>query len=239
MCDLNACELRFCGDAMQRPIAWDRPPAHVAVASGQVHLWRARIDVSGDVADACLAVLSPDEQMRAERYRFVPDRNRFVVARALLRNVLCTYTRSLPSAVRFGYGPFGKPYLEPGQANALEFNLSHGGGLWLAAISGGDAIGVDVEPLADGNRDMDAIARHLPADVKQAAALARLTVAQRQRVLVELWTRTEAELKAAGCGWASADDLLRAGGLSTGMRTISFQPLDGYVASLAHRSNRA
>lgn len=53
--------------------------------------------------------LAEDERVRAARYRFETDRQRFIVARGKLRSLLGHYLRTLPDRMVFGYGPAGKP----------------------------------------------------------------------------------------------------------------------------------
>ena len=76
-----------------------------------IHVWRADLRVS----DACLrrleATLSPDERARAARFRFDEPRERFIVARGVLRDVLSRYVDQPANALRFAYNAYGKPSL--------------------------------------------------------------------------------------------------------------------------------
>ena len=69
------------------------------------------------------AFLSDDERERAARFHFERDRNRFVVGRGSLRETLGGLLEIPPAAVRFAYGPQGKPELN--HETNLRFTLSH------------------------------------------------------------------------------------------------------------------
>ena len=88
---------------------WTEPSA-VAIAQGGdgprlAHLARpARRKL-----DALRGTLEPDELDRAARFHFEKHRRHFVVARGFLRSVIARYVETLPSALRFAYGVYGKP----------------------------------------------------------------------------------------------------------------------------------
>src|SRR5207244_862089 len=72
------------------------------------------------------------------------------IRRGLLRAILSRYLHSDAGEIRFKYGPFGKPSLDPDK-DALSFNLAHSQDLILCAVSR-RALGVDIEflrPLPD------------------------------------------------------------------------------------------
>jgi len=73
------------------------------------------------------AVLSPDAQARAARFRFDQERERYSVGRGALRAILGAYADRNPASLAFEYGPFGKPALSG--LYGLAFNLSHSGRL--------------------------------------------------------------------------------------------------------------
>jgi phosphopantetheinyl transferase len=75
----------------------------------EIHVWRAPLDRAVDVVSRLESALSPDEKARADRYHFVNDRNRFVVARGLLRELLGKYLQQNPASLSFSYGQHGKP----------------------------------------------------------------------------------------------------------------------------------
>jgi 4'-phosphopantetheinyl transferase len=141
--------------------------------------------------------LSVSEREPAGRFRFEPDRRRFVVAHAILRGLLAESLDSDPKGVEIVTDAFGKPRLGAA-ASGLAFNLSHTGERALYALAPGVELGVDAEelkPLADMSR--------LAQDVFSARELAEwkaLPEAERVAGFFGGWTRKEAVLKALGRG---------------------------------------
>jgi 4'-phosphopantetheinyl transferase len=142
-------------------------------------------------------LLSPDEQARAERFRFERDRRRYVVGRGFLRRLLGYCVGEEPGRLRFHYGAKGKPLAVEG-ARHLRFNLSHSQGLALYGVTSERELGVDIEalrPLADAENI--ALRFFSPWE---SAALRRLPESQRIEGFFNCWTRKEAWLKAVGDG---------------------------------------
>jgi 4'-phosphopantetheinyl transferase len=52
------------------------------------------------------SILSVDEKYRAKEYRFLADRNRFIVARGVLRINLRGYLNMKLNKLQFSYGPY-------------------------------------------------------------------------------------------------------------------------------------
>lgn len=159
-----------------------------------VALWRWPLLASASEQAALWGLLSPDEQSRADRFRFSRDRRRYVVARGMLRRRLAAYLGCPADAVSFAYGSFGKPILH--DAERLSFNLSHSDELAVLAVTDGAPVGVDLErirPVADG------FAEHAFAP-EERAALQALPSHGVEAAVFACWTRREAYVKATGAG---------------------------------------
>jgi len=194
-----------------------------------VHLWRARVqDMAQSVAEFS-ATLSPDEHQRASSFRRAHDREAFVLRRAILRAILSQYLPLGPAEIRFRYGGFGKPYLEPGSHRPeLRFNLTHSRGLMLCAVSLGRALGVDierVEPMAA----VDDMAAQFLSD-HESRAIAALPPAARLVAFYTCWTRREAYVKATGDGLIGAPVEFPPTGA---WRVETVHPAPGYVGAVA------
>lgn len=177
--------------------AWAPGPTGPALAGGDVHVWRVEL---ANVEPALVELLDAEERERAARLASPRDRATWPRARGVLRALLAAYLDAEPQALRFALGPHGKPRLAGEQ---LCFNLSHSGELALYAITRAGPVGVDVElaqPRGSAReRDVDAIARRAFGD-DVARSLASLAPPLRERELLRLWTRHEAELKRRGTG---------------------------------------
>ncbi|WP_179379308.1 4'-phosphopantetheinyl transferase family protein [Jannaschia marina] len=137
--------------------------------------------------------LSPEEHVRASRFVFARDRDRYIAGRGRLRRILAGYLGLHPTEVAFRYGPHGKPQVE-----GLTFNLSHTGDLaMLAVLPGADlALGVDIEAVRP--IEMGVARTHFAPS--EYAALRALPKGRAVRAFHRCWTRKEAWLKAVGTG---------------------------------------
>ena len=149
-----------------------------------------------------LALLAPDEQARAARFKVERPRLVYVAGRALLRRLLGRHAGVPAEAIRFAYSDLGKP-LAPGLE--LSFNLSNSGATVVAVVAASVvALGVDVEeprPLAAAARRA---ARFFAARVAAAGGAAAATDVV--PTFFRVWTGKEAYLKAVGSGITVALD---------------------------------
>jgi 4'-phosphopantetheinyl transferase len=214
--------------------------------SGEVHVWPVWLDRADwrDSLDA--GRLSSDELDRARRYPFEREQRRFAVCRATLRVILAAYLGRPPCELRFGYGPHGKPHLEPGHAaGAVRFNVSHSHELALVAVSREQELGIDVERLRP-LPELDDIAA-LAFGAAGREALGRVAPSARLSAFYRHWTLTEAYLKARGSGlaggtevvdvtslWDRPDGLVELSDRGAGGRWAgrALDPAPGYVAAL-------
>src|SRR5687767_15881523 len=115
------------------------------LSSDEAQIWCVRLDVPPQTSAGLYATLTDDERNRSARFRFERDRQRFIVARGVLRDLLGRYLATPPGHVRFVYNAFGKPDLSPEFGSRLTFNLSHSAGLALIAIAADSSVGIDLE----------------------------------------------------------------------------------------------
>ncbi|HEY6190088.1 MAG TPA: 4'-phosphopantetheinyl transferase superfamily protein [Pyrinomonadaceae bacterium] len=178
---------------------WNAPPPLPVLRRKQVHVWRAALEQPSAVIDVLWDTLAVDERERAERFHFRRDREHYIVARGVLRNIIGRYSGIRPGALRFRYGSHGKPALavELNEAR-INFNVSHSHNLALFAITRERELGIDIEyvraEFAQGrvaeqffSRREVATLRALPADAQAVA-------------FFNCWTRKEAYVKAKGEG---------------------------------------
>src|SRR2546429_10028806 len=107
-------------------MARDARKRAASFTDGDVEIVVARPDVGPDAVSASATLLSDRERERARRFAFDPDRNRFIVARALLRQLLAARLGERPEAVALASGARGEPALGGRFApSAPRFNESH------------------------------------------------------------------------------------------------------------------
>lgn len=181
-------------------------------------------------------VLSEDEVVRMNRYRFAVDQRKFAVARSSLRQILARYSQQRPADLVFDYGPYGKPFLT--EHSSLLFNLSHSGDYALCGVAR-KMVGVDIEQLRVMDR-LDGLIRRCLAPSEQQA-LANISPGNQSTAFLEYWTCKEAYLKATGQGISEAltaievdlttvSPTLKVPGQSWQLR--QFVPCDGYTAAV-------
>ena len=178
--------------------SWKSPPSPPVACREEVHVWRVPLDAPASEVAHHAALLTADERARAERFFFDVHRRRFTVARGALRRVLGRYLDARPEALRFDYGPQGKPSLRRPAGTSLRFNVSHSGALALIAVTAERALGVDVERV-DPKRAAVNIAERFFAP-EEVAVFRSLPPEQREEGFFNAWTRKEAYMKATGRG---------------------------------------
>jgi 4'-phosphopantetheinyl transferase len=161
-----------------------------------IHVWTLRVRAEREVADHFYPLLSPDEQVRAQRFRVDRLGYSFATARGILRVLLGRYLQIAPTAIQFFYGARGKPGLELKQP--VHFNASHAGELVVIALTRGCELGVDVERLRPLT-DLAAIAERFFSP-EESAELSALPHQQQELGFFACWTRKEAYIKAIGEG---------------------------------------
>ncbi len=143
--------------------------------------------------------LTDDEVERAERFHFDKDRDRYIVARGLLRKILGGYVGKKPQKLRFRYSDYGKPELtDEAKGQNINFNLSHSHGLALYGVTRNRGIGVDLELIRADFADEKIAERFFSP--REVATLRSLPKEVQARAFFNCWTRKEAYLKALGDG---------------------------------------
>jgi 4'-phosphopantetheinyl transferase len=178
---------------------WATPPTALTLAGGEVHIWRAFLDIPDEQLKRLLAALSEDEQKRAARFHFRKDRDHFVAARGALRDILSRYLLIDAGAIVFQYSDYGKPDLDQNVTDSeLRFNVSHSHGMALIAVTNGFNVGVDIEFPREDLSD-EQIARRFFSSSEVEALLA-LPRSLQNKAFFTCWTRKEAYIKGIGEG---------------------------------------
>lgn len=169
-----------------------------ALAGRTVHVWAARLDPPSWRVAELRRLLDPEEQAKADRFRFDIHRRRFIVGRGFQRILLGTYADADPARIEYTYGPQGKPSFAAQPDPPLYFNLSNSEELAILGVTREMEIGVDVEYLRDLD-DAAALAERFFSK-SESEVLLNLPPACLKEGFFNCWTRKEAYLKAVGDG---------------------------------------
>ncbi len=217
--------------------SWQLPPKQLLANKNEVHIWRATLDCPLEEVERLAPILSADERRRAERFHFEQDRQRFIVARGLLRTILANYLGIPAARLEFDYGHHGKPAIKDTQ---LRFNLSHSKSLALYAITRDRELGIDLEFIRPMTEAEQIAQRYFSP--QENAVFQALSPEQKPAGFFYHWTRKEAYLKAVGDGIAAGNDDFDEMVATDGARPNrwflrSFVPAANYQATVAVQGN--
>jgi 4'-phosphopantetheinyl transferase len=199
------------------------------------HVWKIEIEANTHNLPQYHSLLNPLEIERSQRYRHIPDTNRFIVSRAVTRILPGKYLHTNPSEIVFRQGVNKKPFVEN---SGLFYNISHSGDLVLLAVSDA-SIGIDVERIDPGFDFNDILTDYFSASEQKL-----IITSSQADSFYRLWTRKEALTKATGKGLDDDLKLIPAPdgehplsgpiiGSNENWAVTSFQAAIGYMASLA------
>ena len=171
-----------------------RAPVALPAPAPGVDVWMCELARPADEIARLASLLSPAETTRAARFGLPLLRDRYIVGRAMLRTLLGARLRIAPGRVDIARGKRGRPFAP--QADGLDFNVSHTGGMALFGVTEHQRIGVDIE-LRDRRLNVEGVARKFMT-AREQSALAAEEPDTRRRMLLRLWTCKEAMSKATG-----------------------------------------
>jgi 4'-phosphopantetheinyl transferase len=184
---------------MNLTVDWSSPQGTPALERNEIHIWRAALSVDQTLLGRLQSTLADDEKTRAARFIFERDRDRFIAARGILRDLLGSYLHCRPQDIKFAYGPRGKPVVaNRNRPIAVRFNLSHSQGLAAIAIARHREVGIDIELLRPDFAGEEIAKRYF--SVHEIDELNRLPEESRTEGFFLCWTRKEAYIKARGDG---------------------------------------
>lgn len=171
----------------------------------EIHIWRASLDLPSPCIEQLARLLAEDERVRAAQFRFAQHRQRFIVARGVLRAILGSYMHIAPQEVLFDYSYYGKPCVANSDvAFVPHFNLSHSRELALYAFSVQSELGIDVEYVQQPFPDAFSLAQRF-FSAQESQLLHSLPLDEQAVYFFRVWTRIEAMLKAQGVGLSALE----------------------------------
>ncbi|MGH9396575.1 MAG: 4'-phosphopantetheinyl transferase family protein [Terriglobia bacterium] len=180
-------------------VVWAPPPAKFDLPEDEVHVWRASLNYGPEALRRFEGTLAPDEVSRAARFVFPRDRDLFIAARGILRDLIGAYLKEPAAMPTFDYGRCGKPALRAERDHPpLRFNLSHSHGMALYAFAEAREVGIDIEFIRPGFGGMEVAERFFSAS--EVSDLHALPLDLRAHGFFACWTKKEAYVKACGAG---------------------------------------
>ena len=157
------------------------------------------VDATPDKTTASAeAMLNAAEIARANRFVKPAMRRVFILAHAMLRDVLGQHLDMDPKTIVFRSHPHGKPYLGSANPYDLQFNLSHSDDIAICAIARNRQIGVDIEKISPKPSLLQVAERFFAPE--ECAALNTCSAHDVPELFTQIWTRKEAYIKALGTG---------------------------------------
>lgn len=165
----------------------------------EIHIWNINLDQAGNSASSLIKILSEEEIIRANKFYFEADKERYIHSRVILRLLLNTYTKIPVKDISFIQNEFGKPGLQTSlNGNQLNFNISHSKNVFCLAFCRNESIGIDVEIIKPVS-DYIQIAKRYFSDF-ETEQLKMLPVKDRPEGFYSCWTSKEAVIKLIGKG---------------------------------------
>ncbi|MET0083613.1 MAG: 4'-phosphopantetheinyl transferase superfamily protein [Sedimenticola sp.] len=200
---------------------WQPSSESPHLQAGDLHIWKLDLSISSAKLRAHLSV---DEQQRAAKMISPEERKHFIVSRGQMREILARYAGCSAVEIRFGYGEMGKPELVS-STSGIEFNLSHSGDLGLLAVTRGNPVGIDLEPVT-ARRNTRRIAERV-FDQETLEQLRRLDEDEFVTAFCTRWTQLEAKVKALGQGVFKRTER------AMGLEAHTFRPHETWIAAVA------
>lgn len=123
--------------------------------AGDVHVWTARPkDVEPAQWPQLTAWLDAPALVCAAKFRHDEDRRAYVLAHALRRLAVASILAVPPVSLAFSSEASGRPFLTVPPDQAIHFSHSRSRALVACAVTRIGPVGIDAEPLEQGNADM-------------------------------------------------------------------------------------
>ena len=147
-----------------------------------------------DEINAAKSFLDQETLNKANRLNLEEDRNRKILAYAVLRMYLGRIVGQNPKEIQILYTELGKPYL---LGNPVYFNLSHTKEYALFAIHPNKSIGVDIEKIQNNLALLEIAKTFFFPSEKEQVIKAPIPLDH----FFSIWSGKEAFLKAIGTGF--------------------------------------
>lgn len=159
-----------------------------------IHIWHTKLEDHAKKYTLFQSWLAPEEKIHAEKLA-ISYRQKFIISRAVLRDILAYYSGQSPQNLKLNYSIFGKPLLTNSEQR-LEFNVSHSENILAYVFTLDTPIGIDVEYIHHRSHLNKIAYRFLPA--YDYDRLQSLKHKKKLKEFFAAWVRNEALIKAKG-----------------------------------------
>ena len=167
-------------------------------APNEVHIWSISTHALAAYLNEFALILSLAEQTKAANFVFANDRQRFILARGLLRLLLSQYLQIKPQQISFALTKHGKPQIANYSSIPIQFNLSHSHDMILYSFAKDISLGIDIEYRHTGINILGIAKRFFAgAEVEYLQQLERT---EQFTAFYKIWTQKEAVTKMLGTG---------------------------------------
>ncbi len=186
----------------------------------EIHLWC--LGENSEIAQLERPVDSPPERG-----------SEAVVGKQLLRTIIGWYHGVPPRTVGIAHGTYGKPHVAmTSGTRQLHFNVAHCDSATTLCFAAAP-VGIDVEDFkAVPESDVIGL-RYFNAT--QLRELESANSRQRDRIFLQLWTETEAYVKAIGCGISALDRKRIPEALPDAWTTLSLESQGSFLGTILAR----
>jgi 4'-phosphopantetheinyl transferase len=116
--------------------------SQIGLEDKKIHIWYVKIEEK--YAHQLFSFLSNDEKIKAQSFKFIDIKNKFIFCRGILRKLLSLYLDCNPKNLEFNYSVYGKPSLD-NKRTGLYFNISHSKTFSVYVFTKIGEIGADIE----------------------------------------------------------------------------------------------
>lgn len=219
----------------------------------EIHVWWSMLDQHQNNINKYYKILSQQEQKKVNKFRFQLLRDRQIVSRGILKQLISKYISTDLEEIEFTYNKYGKPLLcrKLDESN-LYFSISHSEYLGMFAFAKGNSIGVDVEKIQELFINLEDVIKLCFSDFEKSW-FTDVSAKMKNEVFYKVWTAKEAFIKAMGIGLSfpltninyklNSDNDLSFHSMSNYCKymrkweIVTFNPQSNFIASLVMESN--
>lgn len=174
--------------------------SRLIINDNEIHIWTANLKINGSLNKYfSRALLSEEELVKAESFKFDKDKSYFMASHTHLRLILGKYLGISPTLIVYGVEEYGKPFLDE-QINRynIRFNISRSHEVAMYALTLNTEIGVDIENI-NVQLDIEQLIEHV-LTLQEIKIFRKIEKENTHKVFYDVWTCKEAILKLTGEG---------------------------------------